>query len=244
MNPMMPRLPKDKARVHGIPIWSLRARATGSRPGPGALRPSANAAETALSIPPIRDVEMLREPAALELPMVRSAPVAGAAGCRVSRAAVRSFYEPDWFSNAAPASFSSRTADTGISPGDAGTLARRVPKAVDATNTITRFPHTRRGLVPRQIGGEEIESHLNEARATKGVAPENASLIAVFRRIPVELVSHVRIDESRRLLLFRLEPCQGRRSTRVYDMAAIRDISTGRLHLVPHRTRNRTVLLS
>jgi urease beta subunit len=119
-----------------------------------------------------------------------------------------------------------------------------MPKVLDGTNTLSRFPHTRKGLVPGQIGKGETESHLNEARATKGVVPENASLVAVFRRIPVELISHVRFDESRRLLVFRLVSCKGRRLTRVYDVAAVRDASTGELHLVSHRTHNRAVVLS
>ncbi len=187
---------------------------------------------------------MPREPVALDLPMARSATVLSLAGCGALRAVARSCCDPAVFWSADRAGSLSRTGGSGSSPAEDGTFARRMPKAIDATNTISRFPHTRRGLVPHQIEQTEIGSHLNEARAIKGVPPEDASLIAVFRSVPVELISHLRFDESRMLLLFRLVPSKGRCLTHVYDLAAVKDMSTGRLHLIPHRTRNRTVMLS
>ena len=224
--PARQQLPKDKPRVRRIPIECLQARASGSYTDSAAPRRFRPATQLAIPTPEIEEVDMVREPAARGLSIPQPATLAKQPDWRLSQAAVRS-----------------RAGGSALSPGDSA-LATPIPKVLDGTNTFGRFPHTRKGLIPSQIGEGETESHLNEARATKGVVPENASLVAVFRRIPVELISHVRFEESRRLLIFRLVSCKGRRLTRVYDVAAIRDASTGELHLISHRTRNRTVALS
>jgi hypothetical protein len=241
--PTRPRLPKDKPRVRRVPIEDPQARVSGSCADPAAPRRSYAAMEIAVPAPGVESTEMLREPLVRGLSIPRPAISAKQPDWTLSEAAVRSccktavpFREPSTSSNY-------RAGSSEKSAGD-GTIAVPMPMALDGTNTISRFPHTRKGLAPRQIGEGEIESHLNEARAAKGIAPGKASLIAVFRRIPVEIITHVRFEESRRLLLFRLVSCEGRRHTRIYDVAAIRDVSTGKLHLVSHRTRNRTVVLS
>jgi hypothetical protein len=226
IKPARQQLPKDKPRVRRVPIECLQARASGSCTDSAAPRRFHPATQLAIPMPDIENVGMVREPAARGVSIPQPATLAKQPDWRLPQAVVRS-----------------RAAGSALSAGD-GVLAAAMPKVLDGTTTLSRFPHTRKGLVPSQIGEAETESHLNEARATKGVVPENASLVAVFRRIPVELISRVRFDEGRGLLVFRLVSCRGRRLTRVYDVAAIRDASTGELHLVSHRTRNRAVVLS
>ncbi len=184
------------------------------------------------------------EPSVLELPVAQSAALVNTAGWEIVRPAARSRGEPAADAGSAPRPAQSGAVSAGVKPTGDETFIIALPRIVDGMNIISRFPHTRKGLPPRQIGDEEIESHLSEVEAARGVRPDNANLVAVFRTVPAELISRVRFDESRRLLLFRLVSCEGKHLTRVYDMAAVKDRSTGRLHLVPHRTRNRTVLLS
>jgi hypothetical protein len=237
-------LRQDGPRVHCVPIGLVPSRASvsGSRPGlPGGLRPRGTM-ELGGPAPHVKGVEMLREAVVHRQAIPQPAPETNPEDFRIPAATPHSSLSPAEFSGRVPAS--------GCHPCDQGRppcidrFFVAVPPVMDGLNLVSRFPYTRHGLTPGNIGERESDSHLNEARATKGIAPDNARLVAVFRRTPVELISHVRFDESRMLLLFRLVPCEGRRSTRVHDVAAVKDLATGKVHLVPHRTLYRTVLLS
>lgn len=232
-----PSLYEEGRRVLHLPIDSTKASVQEcvTRLYLGSPRQSYREIDATVPGPPVIGADIAREPAVLEQAITR-------------RVCVTS--PPNW--KIAPGSFASLSGPG--SPAHRGAVSGpespdgRCPSfqvAVhDATFRIARLAHRRKGLPPSRIGQMEIDSHLNEARAAKGVPRENARLVAVFRKIPVELISRMRFDEIRRLLLFRLVSCEGLSSTRVYDMAAVRDLLTRKLHLIPNRARYREVSLS
>jgi hypothetical protein len=226
--PRVLHLPTDfvKASVGPFPM----------HPESGSTRRSCCEVETTLPKPPVSAVEIACEPAVLEQAITPCACVTRPANWSVASGSPAVLSRPD--------SPSHRGADSEPGKPSASCTASQVPAVYDASSRITRIAHRRKALPPGRIGQTEIDSHLNEARAAKGVLRENAMLVAVFRSTPVELISRMRFDGIHRLLLFRLVPCAGLRSTRVYDMAAVRDLLTGRLHLIPNRARYREVSLS
>jgi hypothetical protein len=233
-----PALCGEGPRVLQLPIFSIEASVhpCATRLESGSRRQSCCEIETSSPKPPVSGVEIAREPAVLEQAVTRRACVTSPANWRIASRPPAALSKP--------ASPSHRGADSGPDQPGGSCPPFRFPAIRDASYRITRFAHRRKGLPPSRIGQAEIDSHLNEARATKGVLRENARLVAVFRKTPVELISRMRFDEIRRLLLFRLVSCEGLRSTRVYDMAAVRDLLTGKLHLIPNRARYREVSLS
>ena len=244
MTSAKPGMPQDGLRVRNLTIGHVAVPESVSGPcsGQGGFRRHQVTTEVTFPSPCINGVEMPRKPVVLEQVIPQCTTVVSPAGWRFPGTVVHSSGATAELTMGAPLP-RSRPGGPGRSLRDV-TFSKPMPPVLDGTNRISRLPQRRRGLIPRQIGGGEVESHLNELQAAKGVIPENAVLVAVFRRIPVELISHMRFDQSRRLLLFKLVPCRGRRVTRIYDVAAVKDLSTGNLHLIPHRTRNRTVLLS
>ena len=239
-----PGLPQHRPCVHPIPIEDVPARVSvrSSRGEPGHARGRERATEIVFLAPRIKNVELPHEPVVFEQTTLQGASAVGPAAWRFSVVTAQS---PCATAETPTLALVPRRRSGGQSKRQRDdTFTRPMPAVLDGTDRISIIPHRRKGLTPRQIGDGEIAGHLNEARAAKGIIPESARLVAVFRRTPVELVSHMRFDESRKLLLFKLIPCGDLRCTRVYDLAAVRDLSTGKLHLIPHRTRYRTVSLS
>jgi hypothetical protein len=238
----MALLRQDGPRVHRVPVGQvpLRVSVSGSRRGSRDGRRPQGRTELAVPAPHTSGVEMLHGPSVLKQTIPQSPHAVNPPGWRISEAAAHSLCAGAELPPTAPAS-QNHPCDQGMPYGDTWFVS--MPPVLDGLRMISRFPQKRKGLMPCQIGERESESHLNEARAAKGIVPENARLLAVFRRTPVELISHVRFDESRMLLLFRLVPYEGRRSTRIHDVAAVKDLATGKVHLIPHRTLCRTVLL-
>jgi hypothetical protein len=113
----------------------------------------------------------------------------------------------------------------------------------EATSRILRMPQIRSAEDPAVLSLTEYENCLREAQATRGIPADDAELLAVFRRIPVEGVTRIRFVESSRLLFFVLAADRKIRRTRVHDVMAIRNVSTGQVHLVTHRTRYQTAVL-
>ena len=85
---------------------------------------------------------------------------------------------------------------------------------------------------------------MREAEALKGIPAERAELLAVFRHVPIEIISRLRYVAENHILVFSISRLSGPTSTRVHDMAAVRDIVSQDVHLIPHRTQFRAVSLS
>jgi hypothetical protein len=113
----------------------------------------------------------------------------------------------------------------------------------EATSRIVRMPQIRSGDPPELLSLSECENCLREAQATRGIPADDAELLSVFRRVPVEGVTRIRFIESSRLLFFVLGVDYKPRRTRVHDVMAVRSVSTGQVHLVTHRTRYQAAVL-
>lgn len=112
------------------------------------------------------------------------------------------------------------------------------------TRGISALPHTGWTLDLNEIRESERESFLQEATALKGVAPGRGELLAIFRNVPIEVVSRLRFVRETGTIHYNLTFNPSLRRTRVHDLAAVRDAATDEIHLVAHRTRYRTVFLN
>lgn len=112
------------------------------------------------------------------------------------------------------------------------------------TAGISALPQTGWTLDLNEIKESERESFLREAAALKGVAPGRGELLAIFRNVPIEIVSRLSFTKETGMIHYNLTFNPSLRRTRVHDLAAVRDVSTDEIHLVAHRTRYRTVFLN
>jgi hypothetical protein len=108
---------------------------------------------------------------------------------------------------------------------------------------IEAFPHTRMSMDVGRLPESERISFLREAAVLKRLPADKAELLAVFRHVPVELISQMRFMAEKKLILYTLSSTHGRTFIRVHDMAAIRNTADGEIHLIPHRTRFKSVSL-
>jgi hypothetical protein len=109
---------------------------------------------------------------------------------------------------------------------------------------VEMVPYKRTSLKIEELSDSECESFCREAEAIKGIPVNCAELLAVFRHVPIEMISKMRYLADNKIILYTL--CRGmkRTHTRVHDIAAIRDTVSQAVVLVPHRTRFRSVYLN
>jgi hypothetical protein len=109
---------------------------------------------------------------------------------------------------------------------------------------IEVFPHKQKSLKISDLPDSERRSFLHEAEAIKGIPMDRAELLAVFRHMPIEMISKMRYLADNKAILYTISHGFKRAHTRVHDMAAIRDTVSQDIHLIPHRTRFRLVSLN
>lgn len=96
----------------------------------------------------------------------------------------------------------------------------------------------------REMRDAERESFLREASALRGIQPGGSELLAVFRNVPIEIVSRLSYSRDKQMIFYSLTLNPRLRRTRVHDVAAVRDLTTGEIYLIPHRARYRTVFFN
>jgi hypothetical protein len=116
--------------------------------------------------------------------------------------------------------------------------------AVRSGSHIYRMPHRRKSVDLARLKDSDRRSYLHEAEILKSVPAERAELLAVFTGIPIELISRLRFLAGRKEILYSITSGPGRTQTNLHDIAAVRDNASQEVHLVPHRTRSRRVLLA
>lgn len=116
--------------------------------------------------------------------------------------------------------------------------------ATDATPKIRVLPHVRRSLNLQTISPALRESFLREAEAMNDVAPGQGELLAVFRNVPLAMVSRLRFLEKSGIVLYTIASASNPSRTRVHDMGAVLDRAKQVTHLVAHRTRCKMAILS
>jgi|WetSurMetagenome_2_1015567.scaffolds.fasta_scaffold34911_4 hypothetical protein len=117
------------------------------------------------------------------------------------------------------------------------------PLPVYSFPKISKFVYRRKSVDLQILKDTERMSFLQEADAIKHIPAERAELLGVFRSVPIELISRLRFLSSRNEVVYSLVATSDRTSTRVHDIAAVRDTSSHEVHLIPHRIRWRAVSL-
>jgi hypothetical protein len=118
------------------------------------------------------------------------------------------------------------------------------PTIQHLTSQISELPHARASIKLDQLQDAERSSFLREAEKFKGIPIGRAEILAIFRHVPIELISRLRLLADQTAILYSISLDTKPTQTRVHDMAAVRDISSREVHLIPHRTQYRLVSLN
>jgi hypothetical protein len=118
------------------------------------------------------------------------------------------------------------------------------PRVSEVSQRLRDLPHSRHGVPPAEFNARDQEGFLKQAEELRGLSRGIGQIVAVFRRVPVELITRVRYSEASGGLIYALASTATRTRTRVHDVAAVRDNATGKIHLVPHKTRFTEAVLS
>ena len=118
------------------------------------------------------------------------------------------------------------------------------PGIHSVASNMAGLPHARTSIRVEELHELEHAGFLREAEVLKGIPPERARLLAVFRKVPIEIISRLRFLEDKKTILYSISRESQLSKTRVHDMCAVRDIQTKEIYLVPHRTRFRSVSLN
>jgi hypothetical protein len=108
---------------------------------------------------------------------------------------------------------------------------------------VLDLPHIRSSVDINLLPDSEYESFLREAEILKNLPPERCELRAVFRHVPIELISQLHFLAEKNVIIYKMSESR-RTRTRIHDMAAVRDTGSQEIHLVPHRTRFRWASLN
>jgi hypothetical protein len=109
---------------------------------------------------------------------------------------------------------------------------------------ISQLPYTRRSVRLKTLKDSEYKSFLHEAEVLKGIPANRAELLAVFRLVPIEIISRLHFIAGKRIILYSISPEFHPTSTRLHDMAAVRDAAGREVYLISHRTQFRAVSLN
>jgi len=102
---------------------------------------------------------------------------------------------------------------------------------------ISALPHMQTSINIDELQDSERKGFLREAENLKHIPTGRAELLAVFRHVPIEVISRMCFLEEKRIILYCISGEPRRTRTRVHDMAAVRDTASREIHLVLHRTR-------
>ncbi|MBN2320516.1 MAG: hypothetical protein JXR49_15665 [Acidobacteria bacterium] len=129
-----------------------------------------------------------------------------------------------------------RTAGRGALVPKHPTIKSLMPQAYD-------LPIRRKSIDIETLPDSEKLGYLQEAEQKKGLPANKCELIAVFRHVPVEMISKLHFINDEKSIVYSISGGLKRSRTRIYDLMVIRDGSK-EVHLVPHGTRNRMVGLN
>jgi hypothetical protein len=113
-----------------------------------------------------------------------------------------------------------------------------------ALSRISEIPYMRRSIDVDGIEKSERQSFLHEAEVLRQIPADRAEILAIYRNVPVEMISRLRYLDKKRVILYGLEAGLNRTGTQLHDMAAVLDRVRQEVHLVPHRLRFRKVFLN
>jgi hypothetical protein len=129
-----------------------------------------------------------------------------------------------------------RTAGRGALIQDNPAIKSLMPQARD-------LPFYGKSLEIDLLPEDDKEDYLQEARQKRGFSAEECELVAVFRHVPIEMISKLHFLHDEKAIVFTISGGLKRSGTRVYDLIVVRD-GEGEIHLVAHGTRNRMVVFN
>jgi hypothetical protein len=112
------------------------------------------------------------------------------------------------------------------------------------TSQISEIPHARTSIRIEELQDSERMGFLREAEILKSIPADRIELLAVFRHVPIEVISQLSFLAEKKAILYSISRDTKPTYTRVHDMAALRDIASKEIHLIPHRTQFRSVSLN
>jgi hypothetical protein len=127
---------------------------------------------------------------------------------------------------------------------DGGRFLLADPPVRQLTAKMSELPLAQKTVKVQELPDSERSGFLHEAEVLKGIPADQAELLAVFRHVPIEVISRLRFLEERKAILYSLARETQLTKTRVHDMAAVRDQRSREIHLVPHRSRFKSVALN
>jgi hypothetical protein len=101
----------------------------------------------------------------------------------------------------------------------------------------------RRSLDIDSLQDSERQGFLKEGEMMRHIPAERSELLAVFRSVPIEIITHLQYLDDKKMILYRISNEPRRTQTRLHDLAAIRDTADQEIHLVTHRAQYKTVLM-
>jgi hypothetical protein len=118
------------------------------------------------------------------------------------------------------------------------------PPIRNLTTQMAELPHSRTSVRIKELRDSERKGFLREAEVLKGVPSDRAELLAVFRHVPIEVVSRLRFLAEKNTIVYSISQEVNPIRTRVHDLAAVLDIASKEIHLVAHRTQFQSVSLN
>jgi hypothetical protein len=118
------------------------------------------------------------------------------------------------------------------------------PSVNQFTAKISELPISQISIDIEELADSERSGFLHEAEVLKGIPSDQAKLLAVFRHVPIEMISRLCFLEEKNAILYSIARESRITKTRVHDMAAVRDQQSREIHLIPHRMRFRSVSLN
>lgn len=119
---------------------------------------------------------------------------------------------------------------------DRPTIRSLMPQALD-------FPILRKSVDIDSLPESEKHGFLQEAEKKKGLPADACRLVAVFRHVPIELISRLHYLNDDKAIEYTIAGGINRSRTRVYDVMVVRDDSM-EIHLLPHGAKYRMVGLN
>ncbi len=112
------------------------------------------------------------------------------------------------------------------------------------TSRFSEFPHVRKSLNVDRLSDSERQGFLREAEILRGIPADRVELLAVFRHVPIDVISRLSFLAEKRVILYSICGEPKRTHARVHDLAAVRNTANQEIYLIPHRTQFRSVVLN
>lgn len=127
--------------------------------------------------------------------------------------------------------------------GGNGTLIQGKPTVMSLMSQAFDLPIRQTSVDIELLPDSEKRAFLEEAEHKRGYPADECELIAFFRHVPVEMISKLHFLDNEKAIIYSISKGLNRSRTRIYDVMVIRD-SSREVHLIPHGTRNRMVVLN